>query len=111
MRQVLVDRARKRRAEKRGGDRVRTTLGEGAVSVEMDDVELLALDRALDALDPRRRQVVEMRFFAGLEEKEIADALGVSTRTVRRDWTLARAWLYRAMGGDTDTDREADGED
>ncbi|HEU5305137.1 MAG TPA: sigma-70 family RNA polymerase sigma factor, partial [Gemmatimonadales bacterium] len=58
---------------------------------------LLALSDALDQLDPRQRQVIECRFFGGMEEKEIAEALGVSERTVRRDWVKARAWLHRAL--------------
>lgn len=97
MRQVLVDHARRRKAVKRGGDMVRTTLTDGGAPVEFRPDELIALDQALEHLDPRQRQVVEFRFFAGMEEKEIADVLGVSDRTVRREWVKARAWLYRAM--------------
>jgi RNA polymerase sigma factor (sigma-70 family) len=58
---------------------------------------MIALDEALEQLDPRQRQVVEFRFFAGMEESEIADVLDVSTRTVRREWVKARAWLYRSL--------------
>lgn len=97
MRQVLVDHARRRGAAKRGGAWSATTLTDGAASIELDPEELLALDRALDELEPRQRQVVECRFFGGMEESEIAEALGVSERTVRRDWVKARAWLYRAL--------------
>lgn len=97
MRQVLVDRARRRRAEKRGGSWVRTTLGPAAGAVEHDADELLALDEALEHLESRQRKVVECRFFAGMEEEEIAEVLGVSPRTVRRDWVVARAALYRAL--------------
>ena len=95
MRQVLVDHARERRAAKRGPDWVRTTLTDGVSSTELDSEALIALDDALGRLDPRQRQVVECRFFAGLDDAEIAEALGVTTRTVRRDWTKARAWLNR----------------
>jgi RNA polymerase sigma-70 factor (ECF subfamily) len=95
MRQVLVDRARARHAAKRGPDWVRTTLTDGAWSTELDTATLLALDDALERLDPRQRQVVECRFFAGLDDAEIAEALGITTRTVRRDWVKARAWLHR----------------
>ena len=76
---------------------VRTTLTDGGAPVEFRPDELIALDQALEKLDPRQRQIVEFRFFAGMEEKEIADVLGVSDRTVRREWVKARAWLYRAM--------------
>ncbi len=97
MRQVLVDHARRRVAAKRGGGRVRTTLGGGELALELDPVEMLDLDRALASLDDRQRRVVELRFFAGLEEREIGEVLGVTERTVRRDWVKARAWLYAAL--------------
>jgi RNA polymerase sigma factor (TIGR02999 family) len=92
MRQVLVDHARRRKALKRGGDVVRTTLTDAGAPVEFQPDEMIALDEALEQLDPRQRQVVEFRFFAGMEESEIADVLDVSTRTVRREWVKARAW-------------------
>ena len=98
MRQVLVDDARTRRATKRGRDWHRTTLTDGAWTTELDPASLLALDDALERLDPRQRQVVECRFYGGLEDEEIAAALGVTTRTVRRDWVKARAWLNRWLG-------------
>lgn len=97
MRQVLVDHARERRAAKRGPDWARTTLSGGDWVLQVDADSLLALDEALERLDPRQRQVVECRFFAGMDDAEIADALGVTTRTVRRDWVKARAWLNRWM--------------
>ncbi|MBW3534171.1 MAG: sigma-70 family RNA polymerase sigma factor [Gemmatimonadetes bacterium] len=102
MRQVLVDHARRRNAAKRGGGWTRTTLTSGDAVLDVDAAELLALDRALDELDERQRQVVEMRFFGGMEEEEIGAFLGVSSRTVRRDWVKARAWLYRSMYPDGD---------
>jgi RNA polymerase sigma factor (sigma-70 family) len=96
MRQVLVDHARDRKAAKRGGGLwERTTLTDGAWVREFDPDGMLALDEALGELVPRQRQVVECRFFGGMEEPEIAAALGVSERTVHRDWVKARAWLYR----------------
>jgi RNA polymerase sigma factor (TIGR02999 family) len=98
MRQVLVDQARERLAVKRGRGWQATTLTDGAWSLELDPETLIALDDALARLDPRQRQVVECRFFAGLEETEIAEALGVTTRTVHRDWVKARAWLNRWLG-------------
>lgn len=97
MRQVLVDYARRRKAAKRGGGIIYATLGDAAEPVDASAEELLALNDALDQLDPRQRQVIECRFFGGMEEKEIAEALGVSERTVRRDWVKARAWLHRAL--------------
>lgn len=98
MRQVLVDDARARRAVRRGRGWLRTTLTDGAWTTDIDPATLLALDDALERLDPRQRQVVECRFFGGLEDEEIAAALGVTTRTVRRDWVKARAWLNRWLG-------------
>jgi RNA polymerase sigma factor (TIGR02999 family) len=101
MRQVLVDHARRRNAAKRGGELVRTTLGDSAfVSGPLSAEELIALDDALERLeayDGRLRRVVEMRYFAGLSEREIATALGVTERTVQRDWVKARAWLHKEL--------------
>jgi RNA polymerase sigma factor (TIGR02999 family) len=97
MRQVLVDCARRRKAAKRGGGIAHATLSDGDLAVEFPADDLLALDRALDELDPRQRQIVECRFFAGMEESDVAIALGISERTVRRDWVKARAWLYRSL--------------
>jgi RNA polymerase sigma factor (TIGR02999 family) len=97
MRQVLVDHARRRSAAKRGGGMAPTTLTDGIGGGPLDAEEILALDRALETLEPRQRRVVECRFFAGMEETEIAAALDLSERTVRRDWAKARAWLYREL--------------
>jgi RNA polymerase sigma-70 factor, ECF subfamily len=97
MRQILVDHARRRGAEKGGKGWRTTTLTDGAATLELDPAELVALDRAMGALDERQRQVVECRFFGGMEDREISEALGVSERTVRRDWVKARAWLYREI--------------
>jgi len=105
MRQVLVDEARNRRAVKRGGGWKRATLSGHHWVTDFDVDELLTLNDALDELDPRQRQVVECRFFGGMDESEIAEALGITDRTVRRDWVKARAWLYRALAerGSTNT--------
>lgn len=99
MRQVLVDHARQRNARKRDGGWARTTLTAGLASPDVDADELLALDAALETLEPRQRTIVECRFFGGMEETEIAEALGISDRTVRRDWVRARAWLYTTLYG------------
>ena len=97
MRQVLVDDARRRRSLKRQGDRVATTLGDQEWTRGLSTDDLIALNDAIDALEPRQRHVVECRFFGGMDEQEIATALGITERTVRRDWVKARAWLYRAL--------------
>jgi RNA polymerase sigma-70 factor, ECF subfamily len=102
MRQVLVDRARRRNAAKRGGGVHEVSLDEEQVAVDDFVAELLDLDRALDqlaALNPRHARVVECRFFAGMSVEETAEALDVSPRTVKYDWALARAWLFDALGG------------
>src|SRR5262245_32467128 len=97
MRQVLVDAARRRGAQKRGGSWERITLSAAENMVELRAEEMLALDIALEKLEERQRQIVEYRFFGGLEEKEVAELLGISDRTVRREWVKARAWLYREL--------------
>jgi len=98
MRQVLVDHARERKAAKRGGGEwARTTLTDGVWVGEFQPDDVLVLDEAIAELDPRQRQVVEYRFFGGMEEREIAEVLGISERTVHRDWVKARAWLYRRL--------------
>jgi RNA polymerase sigma factor (TIGR02999 family) len=100
MRQILVARARERGCQKRGGGAEHVSLDEAMVIDERLDEDLVALDEALGELsqfDARTAQVVEMRFFGGLTEEEIAAALDVSTKTVRRDWRLARSWLRRKL--------------
>ena len=100
MRRILVNYARDRRAQKRGGDAVAVTLHDGEVGRVARTDELLALDEALDRLarhDKRSARVVEMWFFGGLSQAEIAEALGVSEKTVRRDWQAAKAWLSHAL--------------
>jgi RNA polymerase sigma factor (TIGR02999 family) len=103
MRQVLVDHARRWGAHKRGGGAVRVTLDERDGAQLTSPEELLALFDAIEHLgdvDARLRQVVELRYLAGLTEEETAAALDVTTRTVQRDWAKARAWLYRQMYAD-----------
>jgi RNA polymerase sigma-70 factor (ECF subfamily) len=102
MRRVLVDHARVHAARKRGGGAYRIPLADDMAVSPAADLDLLALDRALDALavdDPRKVQVIEMRFFAGMTVEETASALHVSPDTVMRDWRLARLWLLREMDG------------
>lgn len=100
MRTVLVDHARRRGAEKRGGDAVRVSLQDHDLPVEQQADFILALDEALTRLGEsaeRAVRVVECRYFGGLTEEETATALGVTDRTVRRDWAMAREWLYEAL--------------
>jgi RNA polymerase sigma factor (TIGR02999 family) len=100
MRQILVDYARQRGARKRGGDVRRIALDEDTLPTEAVAEELLAVDRGLDrlhAVDERLACVVEWRFFGGMTEDEVAEVLGVTARTVRRDWEKARAFLYREL--------------
>jgi RNA polymerase sigma-70 factor (ECF subfamily) len=104
MRRILVDFARAKQNLKRGGGARQVTLDEGLVVSPESGADLLALDEALGrlaALNQRHSQVVELRYFGGLNEEEIAEVLNVSSRTVRHDWSLARAWLYRelSLGG------------
>ena len=103
MRQILVAMARERGCQKRGGGARRVSLDEAMVIDAGPDEDLVALDEGLEALaqfDGRKAQVVEMRFFGGLTEAEIAAALDVSSETVRRDWRLARSWLRRKLSGE-----------
>jgi RNA polymerase sigma factor (TIGR02999 family) len=100
MRHILVDRARRRTAEKRGGTQRAITLDDGLVDGATHPESLLELDEALNDLakiDERLARVVECRFFGGMTEEETAESLGITARTVRRDWTKARAILYRAL--------------
>ncbi len=102
MRQILVDYARERGSQKRGGDRRRTTLDGASIPVEAIADEMIGIDRALTRLeqvDERLARIVEWRFFAGMTEEEIAASLGITPRTVRRDWQKARAFLYRELHG------------
>lgn len=102
MRRILVERARRKRAPKHGGDQVRVSLDEGRVPWEEGNPDILALDEALDRLakeDARAYQVVMLRFFGGLEAEEAARALEVSEATVHRDWRFAKAWLMREISG------------
>jgi RNA polymerase sigma factor (TIGR02999 family) len=104
MRRLLVERARRRGAAKRGGAQVQVTLDEGllAESPDTSAVDIIALDRALSrlaGLDPQQARVVELRYFGGLSIEETAEALAISPATVKRHWTLARAWLLRELEG------------
>ena len=100
MRRILVDHARTRHAAKRPDPKMRTDLDEAIVASEGSGIDLVMLDEALTelaAMDARQGQIVELRYFGGLSEQEVADALSVSRATVTREWRRARAWLYHRM--------------
>jgi RNA polymerase sigma factor (TIGR02999 family) len=102
MRQILIERARARGAQKRGGARARITLDESLVAGAEPTIDLVALDYALErlhAIDPEQARLVELRFFGGLTVEETAEAMDISPATVKRHWTVARAWLARELAG------------
>jgi RNA polymerase sigma-70 factor (ECF subfamily) len=104
MRQILIERARARGAQKRGGVRAQVTLDEALVAEGERSIDLLALDQALErlaAMDPEQARLVELRFFGGLTIEETAEALEMSPATVKRHWTVARAWLARELEGNS----------
>jgi RNA polymerase sigma factor (TIGR02999 family) len=100
MRHILIDSARRKRAARHGGGQVRVDIQEVEIAALADDDELLAVHDALDKLateDPQKAEVVKLRYFIGLTFEEVAEVLGVSVRTAKRDWTYARAFLYEEM--------------
>ena len=104
MRRLLVERARARHADKRGGVQVRVTLDDSlfAPASPVQELDLVALDRALErlaAIDAQQARIVELRYFGGMSVPETAEALGISEATVKRHWTFARAWLLRELEG------------
>lgn len=104
MRQILVEYARGRGAIKRGGDAITLTLDDAIPLPQQMDIDVIALDAALSELsnlDAQQGRIVELRFFAGLTIEDTSEVLGISPATVKRDWITARAWLFRAMSGET----------
>lgn len=100
MRHVLVDHARSRQSAKRGGEAWQVTLDESVAISHEDQIEVLALDEALNrlaALDERKSRLVELRYFGGLSAEETAEVLGLSVITIKREWLKAKAWLYREL--------------
>jgi RNA polymerase sigma-70 factor, ECF subfamily len=100
MRQVLIDHARAHVRQKRGGGQITAILDENIAGPDVERIDVLELNECLNRLakiDPRQEQIVEMRFFGGLSVGEVAEHLGISTKTVMRDWEMARVWLYREM--------------
>lgn len=102
MRRILVEEARKRKSDKRGGGVIHVTLNEATNVAHEQAANVIALDDALkglESIDPRQSQIVELRFFGGLSFDETAEVLKVSPETVMRDWKFARAWLMSEMSG------------
>jgi RNA polymerase sigma factor (TIGR02999 family) len=103
MRQILVNHAIAHKAEKRGGDQTIVALDDAISFFQTQDIEILALHEALENLaeiDKRQAEIVELRFFGGLTIEETAEVLNISTATVKRDWEMAKAWLYRELSND-----------
>jgi RNA polymerase sigma factor (sigma-70 family) len=102
MRRILVESARRKQRLKRGGDLQRQEMFEDAIAAPETDIDLIELDAALDQLaakDPRKAELVKLRYFAGLTQQQAADCLGIGLSTADRDWAYARAWLFRAISG------------
>ena len=100
MRHLLIDHARSRRYARRGGSTVRITLDDAIAAAPGESIDLLALNEALDrldAIDERKRRIVELRYFGGLSVEETAEVLGLSVITIKREWLKAKAWLYREL--------------
>jgi RNA polymerase sigma factor (TIGR02999 family) len=100
MRRILVDHARTKMGAKRGGSGVKVSLADATVSVKEQDLDVVALDEALTRLaeiDEQQSRVVELRFFSGLTVEETAEVKGISAATVKRDWSMAKAWLHREL--------------
>jgi RNA polymerase sigma factor (TIGR02999 family) len=103
MRRILVEHARARAANKRGGGACTLALDENLVLSGKNNFDVIALDAALNELaqlDDQQSRIVELRFFGGMTIEDTSEALGISPATVKRDWTIARAWLFRALGGE-----------
>jgi RNA polymerase sigma factor (TIGR02999 family) len=110
MRRILVERARKHQSAKRGGEPHQVSLDEPAIVSRQRVEEVMAVENALtslEALDPRKGRIVELRFYGGLSVKETAEVLGISAPTVKREWRLAKAWLHRAVNEGIGDEAEA----
>ena len=103
MRRILVVHARRKNRVKRGGSDIKVSLADANLAVKTQDLDVVALDEALQRLaqiDEQQSRVVELRFFSGLSVEETAEVLGISKATVKRDWSMAKAWLHRELTGD-----------
>lgn len=110
MRRILVDHARTKKRAKRGGSDVRVSFTEAKISEKVQELDVVALDEALDRLaeiDERQSKIVELRFFSGLTVEETGEVLAISPATVKRDWSLAKAWLYREIRRDISTNEQS----
>ena len=102
MRRILVDHARTKKRAKRGGSDIKVSLDDATVAVKGQDLDVVAIDEALSRLakiDEQQSRVVELRFFSGLTVEETAEVMGISPATVKRDWSMAKAWLHRELSG------------
>jgi len=102
MRRILVDHARTKKRAKRGGSDIKVSLDDATVAVKGQDLDVVAVDEALTRLakiDEQQSRVVELRFFSGLTVEETAEVMGISPATVKRDWSMAKAWLHRELSG------------
>jgi RNA polymerase sigma factor (TIGR02999 family) len=103
MRRILVDHARTKKRAKRGGSNIKVSLDDATVAVKGQNLDVVAIDEALSRLskiDEQQSRVVELRFFSGLTVEETAEVMGISPATVKRDWSMAKAWLHRELSGD-----------
>jgi RNA polymerase sigma factor (TIGR02999 family) len=103
MRRILVDHARTKKRAKRGGSDIRISLNDATVAVKGQDLDVVEVDEALTRLakiDEQQSRVVELRVFSGLTVEETAEVMGISPATVKREWSMARAWLHRELSGD-----------
>jgi RNA polymerase sigma factor (TIGR02999 family) len=103
MRRILVDHARTKKRAKRGGSDIRISLNDATVAVKGQDLDVIEVDEALTRLakiDEQQSRVVELRFFSGLTVEETAEVMGISPATVKREWSMAKAWLHRELSGD-----------
>jgi RNA polymerase sigma factor (TIGR02999 family) len=109
MRRILVDHARTKKRAKRGGSDVRVSLNEATLTTQGQDLDIVALDEALEHLaeiDEQQSKIVELRFFSGLTVEETAEVLGISPATVKRDWSMAKAWLHREISGEVEKNEQ-----
>jgi RNA polymerase sigma factor (TIGR02999 family) len=105
MRRILVDHARTKKRAKRGGSDIRVSLSDANLKAQAQDLDIVALDEALErlaAIDEQQSRIVELRFFSGLTVEETAEILSISTATVKRDWSMAKAWLHREISGEVE---------
>jgi RNA polymerase sigma factor (TIGR02999 family) len=110
MRRILVDHARGKKRAKRGGSDIRVSLNEATAMAKTQDLDVLAIDEALNRLteiDEQQGKIVELRFFSGMTVEETAEVLGISTATVKRDWSMARAWLHREISGESSKNEQS----